>query len=118
MPEVEATDEFGTWHKALPDADRNAVYAAVERLQEIGVALPHPLSSQVKTSRHGHLCELRIQSGGKQIRIFYAFDPRRVAILLSAGIKRQNDRFYREHVHRADAIYDAYIRQLKREGLH
>ena len=61
--------------------------------------------------------ELRIQSGGRPIRIFYAFDPRRTAILLIGGRKTEQDRFYREYVRRADAIYDEYVQQLRREGL-
>ena len=61
--------------------------------------------------------ELRIQSSGRPIRIFYAFDPRRTAILLIGGRKTEQDRFYREYVRRADVIYDQYLRQLRREGL-
>ena len=61
--------------------------------------------------------ELRVQSGGRPIRIFYAFDPRRTAILLIGGRKRGQDRFYRDYVRRADAIYDQYLRELQREGL-
>ena len=62
--------------------------------------------------------ELRIQSGGRPIRIFYAFDPRRTAILLIGGRKTGHEqRFYRDLVRRADAIYDQYLRELRREGL-
>jgi len=38
--------------------------------------------------------ELRIQSGGNPIRVFYAFDPRRVGILLIGGDKTGDKRFY------------------------
>ena len=61
--------------------------------------------------------ELRIQSGGRPIQIFYAFDPRRTAILLIGGRKMDGERFYREYVRQADGIYDEYIQQLRREGL-
>ena len=50
-------------------------------------------------------------------QIFYAFDPRRTAILLIGGRKVDQARFYREHVRRADAVYDRYLLQLRREGL-
>jgi hypothetical protein len=36
--------------------------------------------------------------GGNPLRIFYAFDPRRRAILLIGGDKTGNDRFYGEYV--------------------
>ncbi|GJE02992.1 hypothetical protein GMJLKIPL_4943 [Methylobacterium isbiliense] len=52
--------------------------------------------------------ELRVQSGGAPIRIFYAFDPRRTAILLIGGDKTGGDRFYDEMIPTADRLYDAY----------
>jgi hypothetical protein len=61
--------------------------------------------------------ELRVQSGGNPLRIFYAFDPRRTAILLIGGDKTGNDRFYEQYVPLADALYDAYIEELRAEGL-
>ena len=49
---------------------------------ERGPDLPFPFSSGIKGSRHEHMRELRVQSSTKPLRIFYAFDPRRAAILL------------------------------------
>ncbi len=61
--------------------------------------------------------ELRLQSGGNPLRVFYVFDPRRTAILLIGGDKTGNDRFYEEYVRLADDLYDAYLEELKAEGL-
>jgi hypothetical protein len=61
--------------------------------------------------------ELRVQSGGKPVRIFYAFDPRRTAILLIGGDKTGDDRFYDRMIPVADKLYDVYIQELKKEGL-
>lgn len=61
--------------------------------------------------------ELRVQSGGRPIRIFYAFDPRRSAILLIGGDKTGRDRFYEEMVPLADRLYDAHLEELRKEGL-
>ncbi len=44
-------------------------------LQEMGPQLPFPHSSGVGISRHSHMRELRIQSHGDPLRVFYAFDP-------------------------------------------
>ena len=88
----------------------------VELLVARGTALGSPQSSQVKSSRHRHMRELRIQSGGRPIRVFYAFDPRRTAILLIGGRKLDQERFYRVFVRQADTIYDRHLRQLRREG--
>jgi hypothetical protein len=59
--------------------------------------------------------ELRVQSRGNPLRIFYAFDPRRSAILLIGGDK--TDRFYERYVPLADQLYDDYLDELRAEGL-
>ena len=58
-----------------------------------------------------------MQSRGHPLRIFYAFDPRRAAILLIGGDKTGRDRFYEEYVPLADDLYDAYLKEIKAEGL-
>ena len=74
-------------------------------------------SSGVESSRHSHMRELRIQSGGRPIRVFYAFDPRRSAILLVGGDKTGDGRFYHRHVRLADSLYDEHLDELREEGL-
>ena len=60
--------------------------------------------------------ELRIQSAGRPLRVFYAFDPRRTAILLIGGDKTGDDRFYERHAPIADRLYDEYLDELRKEG--
>ena len=60
--------------------------------------------------------ELRIQHQGRPVRVFYAFGPRRAAILLIAGDKTGDDRFYDRLVPIADRLYDEHLDQLKRDG--
>lgn len=48
--------------------------------------------------------------------MFYAFDPRRTAILLNGGDKTGSNRFYRRLVPQADQLYDEYLQELKDEG--
>jgi hypothetical protein len=61
--------------------------------------------------------ELRVQSGGRPLRAFYAFDPRRSAILLIGGDKTGDNRFYERLIPIADALYDVYIAEIRKEGL-
>ena len=118
MPwEVEYTVEFGEWWLGLSESHQDAVAVRVELLMEHGPNLPHPYSSDIKSSRHGVMRELRIQSGGKPLRVFYAFDPRRTSILLIGGDKTGNDRFYEEHVPVADHLYDEHLEELRQEGM-
>ncbi|MGD1092065.1 MAG: type II toxin-antitoxin system RelE/ParE family toxin [Bryobacteraceae bacterium] len=83
-------------------------------LQELGPMLRMPHSSGVEMSQHAHMRELRIQHEGRPYRVLYAFDPRRVAILLIGGEKTGKDRWYEAHVPRADASYDRHLRELER----
>ena len=60
--------------------------------------------------------ELRIQHHGRPYRDLYAFDPRRMAILLIGGDKTGKDEWYDENVPIADKLYDEHIKELKKEG--
>jgi hypothetical protein len=71
---------------------------------EHGPELPFPHSSGIEGSKHGHMRELRVQSKGRPIRILYAFDPRRSAILLIGGDKTGDKRFYERLVPVADGF--------------
>ena len=52
------------------------------------------------------------------MRILFAFDPRRTAILLIGGDKTgQWKTWYRESIPEAERLYDAYISELRRDGL-
>jgi hypothetical protein len=61
--------------------------------------------------------ELRTQQGGRPLRTLYAFDPRRMAILLIGGDKAGNNRWYDVNVPIADRLYDEHLEQLRREGV-
>lgn len=114
---VEYTDEFGAWWNTLSDSEREDAVAYVTLLEERDVPLGHQYSSGINGSRHGHMRELRVQSGGKPLRIFYAFDPRRMAILLVGGDKTGDDRFYDTFIPIADRLYDQHLDELRKEGL-
>ena len=115
--QVEVTDTFKDWFDGLDESLRDKITAAIELLQEEGPQLRFPLSSGVAGSDHDHMRELRVQHKGRPIRIFYAFDPRRVAILLIGDDKTGDNRFYKKFVPLADELYDAHIAELKRRKL-
>ena len=114
--DIEYTDAFGDWWEGLTEAEQVDVAAVVELLEEKGPQLPYPYSSGIKGSRHTHMRELRIQHAGRPYRTLYAFDPRRMAILLIGGDKTGNPRWYDAHVPIADRLYDEHIRILEQEG--
>jgi hypothetical protein len=59
--------------------------------------------------------ELRTQHRGRPYRTLFAFDPRRVAILLIGGDKTGNDRWYEEFVPRADKIYAEHLQAIEKD---
>jgi hypothetical protein len=115
--DVENTDEFGSWFVDLSEADQDAIDFTVDLLIAQGPNLRFPHSSGISNSRHSHMRELRVQSEGRPLRIFYAFDPRRSAILLIGGDKTGDGRFYERMIPIADELYDVHLTELKQEGL-
>jgi len=114
---VENTDEFTDWFGDLSESQQEDVTAVGLLLMEQGPQLPFPHSSGITGSKHSHMRELRVQSGGRPIRVFYAFDPRRSAILLIGGDKTGNSRFYERMIPIADKLYEIYIDEIRKEGL-
>ena len=60
--------------------------------------------------------ELRVQHKGDPVRVAFAFDPERSAIVLCAGDKTgiNEKRFYKNLIREADAIFDRHLRSLDR----
>ena len=59
--------------------------------------------------------ELRVQFGGDPWRILFAFNARRVAILLVGGCKRGDKRWYKKHIPIADERFRQHLARLQRE---
>jgi hypothetical protein len=108
--EVIGTDEFDAWFGDLTESHQDAVTKIVDMLEIRGVTLPHPYSSQIKGSSIA-LRELRIQSGGCPLRVFYAFDPARQAVLLIGGDKTGDDRFYEHMIPLSERIWAEYLKE-------
>jgi hypothetical protein len=113
--EVEYTDEFNEWWEGLDEAEQESVATSVILLEEKGTSLPFPHSSAVEGSKYGHMRELRVQHKGNPYRILYAFDPRRIAVLLIGGNKGGDDRWYEKLIPKADKIYEGHLKTLERE---
>ena len=115
--EVEFTDEFELWWATLSEDEQADVNAGIELLEGHGPQLGRPHVDTIRGSKHSHMKELRTQSGGKPLRTFFAFDPRRTAILLIGGDKTGDSRFYDRMIPIADGLYDDYLEEIKKEGL-
>jgi hypothetical protein len=86
--QVEFHPECEVWADKLDQADAEALLAAIRVLRDQGPALGRPLVDTVVASRHANMKELRPGSTGRtEIRVLFAFDIQRQAILLVGGDK-------------------------------
>jgi len=113
--EIEHTDEFESWFwDELGSEEQDEVVAAVDVLEERGPGLGRPLVDTISGSRHNNMKELRVGT----IRVLFAFDPRRVGILLLGGDKRDEwAEWYEDNISIADDLYDEHLETLRKEGL-
>jgi hypothetical protein len=92
------------------------VITAVAKLERGGPTMGRPLVDTIKASRHPNMKELRPLASN--IRILFAFDPRRMAILLLGGDKTNRwNAWYERMIPVADRLYDDHLVQLRAEGL-
>ena len=113
-PEVEA------WYLALCKSEpetADLIEDAIDQLAAEGPAVRRPLADRIKGSRYHHMKELRPPSSGTtEIRLLFAFDPRREAIFLVAGDKAGNgDGWYREAIPLADERFTQHLTELVAE---
>jgi hypothetical protein len=115
MWEIEVTDQFTVWYDALSDDDAQSVNEAVEVLEVRGPTLGRPLVDTMRRSRHANMKELRPLA--TSIRILFAFDPRRMALLLLGGDKQGEwERWYEVNIPRADDLFDEHLEALRKGG--
>ena len=105
------------WLASLDEDSQAQVVAAIEILEDQGPHLGRPLVDTVSTSRHENMKELRPGSSGRsELRILFAFDPTRNAIMLAAGDKAGSWTCWNQrNIPPADDLFDDHLRTQKRE---
>ena len=101
--EVLVTAEFKEWYQLLSDPDAEAVARVADLLEAKGISLGFPYSSDIKGSK---------QSQGKPMRVFYAFDPKRNAVLLIGAVKTVK-RFYQRYTPVAEKMWKEYLKTME-----
>lgn len=97
---------------SLDQADYERVIAALAQLRSDGPSLGRPFVDHVKGSRHQNLKELRPRGG--HLRLLFAFDPARKAVVLVAGNKRHDwNGWYLRNIPIADARFAEYIEKTE-----
>ncbi|MGO1571260.1 MAG: type II toxin-antitoxin system RelE/ParE family toxin [Canibacter sp.] len=109
--EIRLWEEVETWILGLDDETFNLVAAAITRLETEGPSLGRPTADRINGSRHHNMKELRPGSAGRsEIRILFAFDPQRRAILLIAGDKAGRwKQWYKQNIPIADERFNEWV---------
>lgn len=105
------------WLTELDEESREQVIAALELLEDFGPQLGRPIVDTVRASRHKNMKELRPGSSGRsELRILFAFDPDRSAIMLIAGDKAGDwVGWYKKNLPLADRLFDGHLGKLRGE---
>lgn len=114
--EIEFTDEFGAWWDGLTVDQQVAITERVDLLAARGPGLRRPYVGEIRTSKFPNMKELRVGEGGA-LRVLFAFDPRRSAILLLGGDKSGAwNAWYATAIPAADRLYEIHLAELREEG--
>lgn len=107
--------EVAAWLKELDEASAHAVTDAIEVLEAEGPNLRRPLADTLTGTK---LKELRPGSVKRsEIRILFAFDPDRQAILLVAGDKAGEwTRWYKRMIPIAEQRLSEHAARPRKEG--
>jgi hypothetical protein len=112
--EIRATPEFREWMQTISREERESFDVAVHLLREKGPVLARPYVDTVKGSAFPNMKELRTAHDKHlALRAFFAFDPKRAAILLIGGDKHGRRGFYEKLIMKADELYRQHLRSLK-----
>ena len=113
--EVEYSHEFGVWWDSLSEVSRqNSLPRLSCYKNSARPTLPRPHSDTIVSSRHSNMKELRGKVDERQLRVLYAFDPRRTAILLIGGDKSGDPKWYERFVPVADDLFDRHLKDIDR----
>ena len=88
----------------------------VQLLQAFGPTLTRPHADVIVQSPHPNMKEPRGKVQERLLRVLYAFNPKRTAILLIGGDKTGDAGWYDRCVPLADDLFDRHLRELEESG--
>jgi len=116
MWRVETTEDFDAWFKSLSETEQEEIYAVIGLLKVMGPQLKRPHADTLGGSIYANVKELRANTAGAALRMAFAFDPLRTAILLTGGDKSgvSQRRFYKQLIAKADKLYGLHLEKINR----
>ena len=116
--EIDFHPAFETEFSALPIAVQDEILALANVLSALGPTMKRPRVDTLNGSAHANMKELRFDAENGVWRVAFAFDPKRLGILLVAGDKAgvSSKMFYRKLIATADSRYDDHVARLRKGG--
>lgn len=110
--------EFEPEFDALPEEVQDEFYAEASFVELMGPATARPHVDTLKGSVYPNMKELRFEALNDEWRVAFAFDPKRIAIMLVAAGKTgiSQNRFYKALIAKADARYGRHLEDLKKQA--
>ncbi|HEX4010466.1 MAG TPA: type II toxin-antitoxin system RelE/ParE family toxin [Solirubrobacteraceae bacterium] len=111
--EVIRTAEFTRWAGTLTPELQARLDGALNRVAKGGPTLGRPRVDVIHGSGLHKLKEARVERG---IRVLFAFDSNRNAVMLLGGDKTGRwNRWYRDNIRRAEQLYGEHERSIGKE---
>jgi hypothetical protein len=116
MPwEVILHPEFDDWFQRLDSDEQDAILEDAKVLEAFGPMLGRPRVDHVKGARLKNLKELRVRQTGQPIRVLFAFDPDKKAILLVGGNKAGDKGWYKKNIPIAEKQFSQHVKEQENE---
>lgn len=114
--EIVFDPEFSEEVREFDSLFQDDLAASLVVLAAMGPRLGRPHVDTLKGSAFANMKELRFTSGGGIWRVAFAFDPKRQAVILTAGDKAgvAKARFYRQLIVKADRRYAEHLGRARR----
>jgi hypothetical protein len=106
---------YSAWFEKCGEPLQNEILANLEVLKTMGPNLGRPRVDHIKGSAHGNMKELRVQFKGDPVRILFAFDPARRAVLLLGGAKTGDKDWYNRNIPLADKELSTHLQEMENE---
>jgi hypothetical protein len=106
---------YAAWFGKCGEQLQNEILAHLEVLKTMGPNLGRPRVDHIKGLKHQNMKELRIQFKDDPVRVLFAFDPKRRAVLLLGGAKTGDKDWYRRNVPLADQELTLHLKEMEKE---
>ena len=116
---VETTDEFDEWFSSLGENEQDEIDFKIYLLRSMGPLLKRPHADTLSGSRYSNMKELRGKTSQAVLRVAFAFNPLKSAILLTGGNKQgvNEKRFYKQLIDRADKLYAEHLKEVDKRKI-